>query len=86
MCRVGPIGKTQTRNLSPVRHDHIGMVLLYDSESPMVPPREEEAEYELIGWRLVAWFGALTWECLLGPCKGESRLIPMALDLSPCFS
>jgi hypothetical protein len=41
---------------APVVHDPADIVQLYDSGSPMVPPREEEDdEYEVLGWRIVSW-------------------------------
>jgi hypothetical protein len=40
----------------PVVYDPADIAELYDSGSPMVPPREEEEdEYEVLGWRIVSW-------------------------------
>uniref|UniRef100_A0ACD5VMH5 Uncharacterized protein n=1 Tax=Avena sativa TaxID=4498 RepID=A0ACD5VMH5_AVESA len=48
---------------APVVHDPSDMLLLYDSESPMVPDQDEEDnEYEVLGWRLVNWYRELTWD------------------------
>ncbi|XBI67998.1 hypothetical protein VPH35_047261 [Triticum aestivum] len=43
---------------APVAHDPSVLLLLFDSQSPMVP---EKDEYEAVGWRLITWFRALTW-------------------------
>ncbi|KAF7050872.1 hypothetical protein CFC21_059172 [Triticum aestivum] len=43
---------------APVVHDPSTLLLLLDSQSPMVP---EKDEYEVVGWRLITWFRALTW-------------------------
>ncbi|XBH82025.1 hypothetical protein VPH35_107488 [Triticum aestivum] len=43
---------------TPVVHDPSTLLLLFDSQSAMVP---EKVEYEVVGWRLITWFRALTW-------------------------
>uniref|UniRef100_A0ACD6ABK2 Uncharacterized protein n=1 Tax=Avena sativa TaxID=4498 RepID=A0ACD6ABK2_AVESA len=34
---------------------------LRDSELAIVPPRDEEEVYDVVGWRLITWYRALTW-------------------------
>ena len=41
-----------------VVHDPSTLLLLFDSQSPMVP---EKVKYDVVGWRLITWFRALTW-------------------------
>uniref|UniRef100_A0A453Q8X3 DUF1618 domain-containing protein n=2 Tax=Aegilops tauschii TaxID=37682 RepID=A0A453Q8X3_AEGTS len=43
---------------TPVVHDPSTLLLLFDSQSPMVP---EKVKYDVVGWRLITWFRALTW-------------------------
>lgn len=47
----------------PAVPDPWDMDELQDSEPAVDPPQDEEEKYVTVGWRLITWYRALTWNC-----------------------